>query len=236
MHDDAVDAASSSRSGFEVALRHIEGEILAGRYVDGTRLPPERELAAQLGVSRGAVREAIRVMQTQGILVSTTGPGNGTRVKTAPVDAIGRILRLHLALDSVSFADVTDTRVALERGSVAAAARERRPEAIARAQAIVDEMRTLTQPERFNDLDTQFHIALAECGSNRLMRDLTIAIRWSVHTPLRLKELEQNDWPSMHPGLVKQHQGIIDAVRDGDEERAADLVEQHIRESYADLL
>ena len=101
-------STASKSGGFSVVMRHIDDEILAGRWVNGSRLPPERELAASLSVSRGAVREAIRALEAQGILSSGTGRSNGTRVDARPSDAMGRILRLQLALDVVSFADLTE--------------------------------------------------------------------------------------------------------------------------------
>lgn len=97
----------SHGGGFDVALDYFEEGISSGRLTNGDKLPSERDLAAQLGVSRGAVREAIRMLQALGILVSETGRGNGTRVESSPSNAIGRILRLQLALSLVSFSDPT---------------------------------------------------------------------------------------------------------------------------------
>ncbi|MCU7478871.1 GntR family transcriptional regulator [Cutibacterium acnes 21G] len=170
--------------GFSVVMRHIDDEILAGRWVNGSRLPPERELAASLSVSRGAVREAIRALEAQGILSSGTGRSNGTRVDARPSDAMGRILRLQLALDVVSFADLTETRIALEKAACAAAAKVRAPVPLTRATDLLVQMHDAMQPDSFNALDTAFHVALAEAGDNRLMRDLTVAIREAVHLPI----------------------------------------------------
>lgn len=165
-------------------MRHIDDEILAGRWVNGSRLPPERELAASLSVSRGAVREAIRALEAQGILSSGTGRSNGTRVDARPSDAMGRILRLQLALDVVSFADLTETRIALEKAACAAAAKVRAPVPLTRATDLLVQMHDAMQSDSFNALDTAFHVALAEAGDNRLMRDLTVAIREAVHLPI----------------------------------------------------
>jgi len=165
-------------------MRHIDDEILAGRWVNGSRLPPERELAASLSVSRGAVREAIRALEAQGILSSGTGRSNGTRVDARPSDAMGRILRLQLALDVVSFADLTETRIALEKAPCAAAAKVRAPVPLTRATDLLVQMHDAMQPDSFNALDTAFHVALAEAGDNRLMSDLTVAIREAVHLPI----------------------------------------------------
>ncbi|WP_320060596.1 FadR/GntR family transcriptional regulator [Tessaracoccus defluvii] len=68
--------------GFESVLEYLTGEILGGRVPPGSRLPNERELATQLGASRSAVREALKVLQAQGVVTSHTGPAGGTRVAT----------------------------------------------------------------------------------------------------------------------------------------------------------
>ena len=163
-------------------MRHIDDEILAGRWVNGSRLPPERELAASLSVSRGAVREAIRALEAQGILSSGTGRSNGTRVDARPSDAMGRILRLQLALD------------------------------------------------------TAFHVALAEAGDNRLMSDLTVAIREAVHLPILEAEHSLIGWEQWRDGLVCDHQEMLAAIENGDSERAAKVTEAHIRNTYNTLL
>lgn len=224
------------RGGFEIALRHLDAEILAGRYANGTRLPAERDLAAQLGVSRGAVREAIRVLQAQGILVSGAGRGNGTRVQATPTNAMGRILRLQLALDVVSFADLTETRVALERAACAAAARRREPEPLERARQLQDRMRAEPEPDPFNELDTQFHVALAEAGDNRLMSDITVAIRRAVQDPISIAEHAHTSWQQVRETLIAQHDAILTAICDGDPELATRLTEHHIRQAYQTLL
>ena len=109
--------------GFDAVLDHLTGEILDGRVVPGERLPTERDLATRLGASRSAVREAIKVLQAQGVLTSQAGPGGGTRVATGQGVALGRMLRLHVALGAVSFDELTETRVLLERGAARAAAK-----------------------------------------------------------------------------------------------------------------
>ncbi|WP_195839883.1 FadR/GntR family transcriptional regulator [Cutibacterium porci] len=217
-------------------MRHIDDEILAGRWVNGSRLPPERELATSLGVSRGAVREAIRALEAQGILSSGTGRGNGTRVDARPSDAMGRILRLQLALDVVSFADLTETRVALEKAACAAAAKVRAPEPLARASDILAQMHDAMQPDSFNSLDTAFHVALAEAGDNRLMSNLTVAIRKAVHLPILKAEHSLIGWDTWREGLVNDHKEMLAAIENGDSERAAEVTEAHIRNAYETLL
>lgn len=234
-HDCAIMQAKGM-SGFDVALHHIESEILAGNYVAGTQLPPERELAARLSVGRGAVREAIRVLQAQGIVVSGTGPGNGTRIRATPGDALGRMLRLQLALDITSVEDLTETRIVVEKAATVAAAHHGPNAALRRAGLLVERMERRTDPDSFNELDTSFHIAIIEASGNHMLSMLSAAIRHTLSAPIRRAEERLDDWDEVRSGLVAEHRAILEAVRVHDADLASELVERHIRHSYEVLL
>ncbi|MDO5286739.1 MAG: FCD domain-containing protein [Actinomycetia bacterium] len=233
--DASPDQRDNQHRGFEVALGYLDAQILAGRLSNGSQLPPERDLALQLGVSRGAVREAIRALQAQGIIVTQLGRGHGTRIQSTPSSVLGRILRLQLALDGLSFADLTETRIALEGAACAAAARHRHPEALSRAAALLDQMAGIHDRDRFNSLDTDFHVTLAEAGGNRLTRELTAAIRQVLQVPIRAAEDAVGDWPRLRQVLVTEHTGIYQAIRAGDEDLAAQRAKSHIRNAYSML-
>ncbi len=222
--------------GFDTALTCISDRILNGRYVSGTRLPAERALAAELGVSRGAVREAIKVLQAQGIVTASVGAGHGTRISTTQGSAFGRMLRLHLALNSTSYDDLTDTRVVLERAAAEAAARHPDAVGLAEMRRLAGGMQGATDIAGFNDLDTAFHLAIAAMADNSLIRDLTIAIREAVAGRILEAEHRLDDWPGMRRRLLREHDEILGALEGGDGPGAADLCEHHIRRAHRVLL
>lgn len=228
---------------YELVLQRIEAQIVSGALRAGERLPPERELADLLGVSRPAVREALRVLEAQGAVRSQVGqgPDSGTMIDRMPSDALTRLLRLHVALGSFPLADVIETRVTLERSIALLACRNARPENIARMRAnlsAMDEPRI--SRETFNQLDIDFHVEVAEAGGNRLMCDMTRAIRESVRVPFlaavkAMPETGKYGWPTMLDSLRGEHHAVFSAVEAGDGARAADLLESHIRGFYMDL-
>ncbi|MGV8907475.1 MAG: FadR/GntR family transcriptional regulator [Propionicimonas sp.] len=220
---------------YEVVLRHIEAGILDGTHRVGDQLPPERELAANLGVSRSAVREAMRVLQTQGLIISRTGPGRGTRIAPAQGSALARIFQLHLALSDTGSGDLTETRVALERSSAALAAQRATQKSLRRLNAAVEAMATAETIEGFNDLDTEFHVLIARAGQNQLIADLTVAIRQAVRETIRDASAEMPDWLHFRLQLIREHGGVLDAIVAGDPTSAASLMEAHIRGAYAFL-
>lgn len=97
-------------------------------------------------------------------------------------------------------------------------------------------MRTALDPNPFNELDTQFHVALAEAGDNRLMSDITVAIRRAVQDPISIAEHALVSWPTVRQTLIDQHDAMLTAICEGDIERAARLTEEHIRHAYRILL
>ena len=222
---------------YEVVLDHVERGIMDGEYTVGSVLPPEREFATQLGVSRAAVREAIKALEAQGVLTSTVGAGagSGTRFTDLRSDAIARLLRLHVSLGKYPAADVVDTRVTLERQSVILAATHASPATLQRLRSILDEMHDALDLTEFNRLDTQFHVVLARAGGNPLVTDLTVAVREALRRPIREASTRMADWLTFRDGLMVQHELIYSAVRSGDAERAASLMEEHIRSAYAIL-
>ena len=211
-------------------------EIIQGRVGPGSRLPNERQLAVDLGVSRGAVREAIKVFQTQGIVTSRVGQGGGTRIASTQGHALGQILRLHMALEAISFEELTNTRVVLECAAARAAADKMSPCAWNTLDALCNRMEHEEDVSAFNDLDTAFHVEIARSGDNRLVRDLTIAIREAVAADILAGERAVTDWTRMRVRLVEEHRHIILALHSGDGNLAADLTEAHIRGSHLAFL
>ena len=222
----------------ELVIDAIEEQVAAGRLKVGDTLPPEREFAARLGVSRAGVREAIRVLEGHGVLESRVGAGreSGTVITSMPSPALTRLLRLHIGLSNFPTKDVTETRVALERASATAAARNASDEHLAAMVASLKAMdRSGVTVEEFNDADTDFHVAIAEAAENRLLADLTIAIRASLRAPILVAMNSVERWPELRGHLTAQHWQIYDEIAAGKAVRAADLLEDHIRFAFREL-
>ena len=225
-----------SQGGFQKALQHLTDEILAGRVEPGSRLPSERELAEEIGVGRGAVREAIKVLQAQGLVTSQVGPTGGTRIASSQGSSFGRMLQLHLALQQISHDELTETRVLLERAATEAAATTAGDDVLADLDRACDAMEDATSPEEFNDLDTAFHVDIAQAARNRLVRDLTIALRHAVAGHILRAERDLTDWDALRQRLVTEHRAILAALADRNGPRAAELAEQHVRGAHSVLL
>ncbi len=230
-----TEPAPESRRAYQVVLQHIEAGILDGTYRKGDLLPPERDLAAHLNVGRSAVREAMRVLETQGLITASTGRGGGTRLTPTQGDALARIFRLHLAIHGSGIGELTETRVALERSSAVIASRQANAKTLRDLTATVVAMREATTIDEFNVLDTEFHVLLARAGRNDLVADLTVAIRQAVREPIRTASVQMDDWPTFRLTLIAEHERILAAIAGGDAEAAAAAMEAHIRRAYSAL-
>lgn len=233
-------AEAVSPKAYEVVVGWIEGRILAGTLEVGDSLPAERDLAAQLGVSRSAVREAVRTLEAQGVLRSSVGAGRagGTRVAALSSGALNRLLRVHVALAHYPFEDVIEVRVALERLSVRLAVTSATPEQVEEIRHRLEDVRAARSREEFNDADTAFHVAIADAAGNRLAAETTTAIRESVRGPLleRLKGIGEDAFQRLSGELNAEHEAILEAIVARDAARAEAVIETHVRTAWTRLL
>ena len=220
-----------------VVAGRLREAILRGDLAQGSALPSEQQLGQQLGVGRSTVREALRILQAQGLVsggdrVSTKGPVVGGR--TVPVAA--EALQTLLALGEVAVGDLVQLRVLLESAMVASAAERGDAEALARAAEALQGCRDAVDAESFLPCDVAFHCALADASGNRafalVMEVLRRAMTSALRDGLGLKGL-QGDLAPVIAELTAEHQAILDAVRAGDGAAAAELVREHLTAFYA---
>jgi GntR family transcriptional regulator, transcriptional repressor for pyruvate dehydrogenase complex len=226
----------------DAVLDWLEAELVAGRLHASDRLPPERDLAASLGISRAGVREAIRILGALGTVSQATGSGReaGTILVATPAEALTRFLRLHVLLASIGQDDVMRARIALERESARLAAGRASAGDLAAMQAHLAAMRAhlaeMARPgigaEAFSDHDTAFHVALARASGNVLVCELTIALREAMRPMLVSGLAARADPAAAMAALVGEHRGILEAVTAGDGAAAASRVEAHIHGFY----
>lgn len=150
-------------STFEETVERLGSAIRLGLLPPGTQLPPERELAEQLGISRSTLRQAITVLVQTGHLMSMRGRHGGTFVVERPPLASGDPL-------PADWREVLDLRLAIEAGAVLLAA-ERSDEAdLARMADLVDAMDRAETFQDYRRADVRFHLAIAEAArSSRLV-------------------------------------------------------------------
>ena len=220
----------------ERVLAKIESGLAAGKWSIGERLPAERALAEELGVSRPSVREAIRVLEAMGIVRTAvgSGPSAGATVIDRPAAGLGAAVRLHVASGTLPVSDVVRTRVLLETGVVRdAAARVPDDAALARVRGHVEAM---ADPDldvvTFVEHDQDFHIELVRLGGNQLVEAVLIGLRSAVASYVVAGAAALDEWPTTAARLCAEHRAIVDAVEGQDAATAERLMREHIEGFY----
>ena len=219
----------------ELVLRRIEDDLTAGRIAVGQRLPGERGLAEELGVSRASVREAIRVLEAVGLVRTAVGSGAeaGAVIVSEPSSAITSTLRFHLASSHLLVAEIVETRLLLESWAVRVAARAGEPARFATAEGLLDAMDdTALSPEAFHQLDAEFHVELTRLAGNGLVEAVMAALRESIQGYVLAAVPMLDDWRVTARKLRREHRRVLSAVRDGNGDEAARLVTRHIEGFY----
>jgi GntR family transcriptional regulator, transcriptional repressor for pyruvate dehydrogenase complex len=225
----------------EVILRQVEELLTTGRLRPGDRLPPERTLAEQLGVSRPSVREALKVLEALGVVETTGGQGrdSGAVVVARPGTAIGTAMRIHVATEGLPIADLVDTRALLESAAVRRLGQRVGSERegaglLTPAEELLAAMKdpALT-PQEFHHLDTAFHLALAEAAGNVVVHVVMSSLREAIEGYVLDAVPRLPDWRTTSAGLRRQHAAILSALRVGDGDQAAVVVDRHIRQFFA---
>ncbi|MPZ70535.1 MAG: FCD domain-containing protein [Actinobacteria bacterium] len=219
----------------EQVLAQVEQKILDGQLRVGEKLPSERELVEALGVSRTSVREALRALEAMGIIEAGTGSGkdSGSIISGRSTAALSNLLRLHMALAQISLTDLVEVRVQLETNAAESAARNRDESDIRDLRLLVEKMcsREISY-EEFNEVDTEFHVRIARASRNALASDLMQTLRDAVRTNMTAVFEELPNWREVADGLAGEHEKLVDAIEQHDEELAAQLVSDHITRFY----
>ncbi|MDR7382812.1 FadR/GntR family transcriptional regulator [Promicromonospora iranensis] len=220
----------------ERVLAQIEAGLSAGRWSIGERLPAERALAEELGVSRPSVREAIRILEAMGIVrtAAGSGPSAGATLIDRPAAGLGAAVRLHVASGTLPVSDVVRTRVLLEAGAVRdAAARVADEAALARVREHVEAMAAPgLDVTAFVEHDQDFHIELVRLGGNQLVEAILSGMRAAVASYVVTGADAVEAWPRTAARLTAEHRAIVDAVARHDGAEAERLTREHIEGFY----
>jgi DNA-binding FadR family transcriptional regulator len=219
---------------WRLVLEHVERDLLDGRIGPGDRLASERDLAADLGVGRSSVREALRVLEVMGLIRTSTGSGpqSGAIVIATPTGGMSTLLRLQVAAQGFPLADVVQTRLLLEDAVAAALAGQDAPDLVG-AHRVLEAMdaHALT-PAEFLALDAQLHLALAESSGNSVVAAIMAGLRTAIESYVQQGAAAIDDWGAMADVLRAEHRAIIDAIEAGDATTARSLVRAHITGYY----
>jgi len=193
----------------EQAARNLIAFIEAQDLKPGNLLPPETQLAANLGVSRPIIREALKSLAGQGIIEVVSG--KGTVVKPLDSRLLQVFFRRATQLEPEAIIDLMELRKGIEIQAAALAARRRTPDALARLAEIVATMRReLRVPDAYVESDLAFHQQIAAMAHNALLYHLVGSIRGVLKDTLHEDLLRQQANEQLEH-VQLGHEAICDA-------------------------
>lgn len=212
--------------------RELERLILESRLGAGDRLPSERELATQFGVSRTVVREAVRALAAKQLVDVSVGRGTVVRAPTPESAAESMRLLLLMQADSRGVEHVSEMRHFVENQIAALAAERRTTGDLEELERLLDETRRhLDEPELYIKSDVAWHRALATATQNPLF---VIILDSLVEIMIEVRLLGLRI-PGITSVALAHHERILAAVRAGDAEAARREMDEHMDQS-ADTL
>ncbi|WP_320671339.1 FadR/GntR family transcriptional regulator [Patulibacter defluvii] len=208
---------------FEETFERLVQAIKLGVVPLGSRLPPERELATRLNVSRTTLREAIRALEQMGFVEVRQGRGGGTfavhRASAPPSVAAREIVqKMGPKLD-----DLLDFRQALEPAAAELAARRAIPGSAGRLREHLAEIRHSSLAE-YRIADARFHLAIADLARAPSLAASIADVQLRIADPLAALP----PWDESLRHSDDQHEALIDAIDRNDPERARTVMAEHI--------
>ena len=226
----------------EMIANEIRHRILDGDLVDGDMLPKVDDLADDFRVSKPSVREAMRILETEGLISARRGGAGGAEVHMPTAKTAAHTLGMILQSTHATLADLATALLALEP-TCAAKTAERED----RGKAVVPHLHHLHQeleerqgdPAGFSTVARQFHQAIVSgCGNSALALVAgALESLWSQHesTWLEFRDAELDD-DEVAVKVLEAHVRIMEAIESGDAVEARELVAQHLAESQTYVL
>jgi DNA-binding FadR family transcriptional regulator len=215
---------------FQDVVGQIQEAILDGRLTAGQTLPAERELKEMFSISRGTLREALRVLEQKGLIEIKLGVGGGSVVKAVDTDQISESLGLLIRSQQVSLNHLAQFREDVEGIVAGRAAENRAPEDISKLKDLLhnaDKCVKQGQSQRnaFIDIDKQIHMTMARITGNPVYISVLSSIHDNIHRYYdRFLSMDKPELEENYDDLCE----MVRAIENGDAPTARKVAKQHV--------
>src|SRR5687767_1873305 len=208
---------------YQEIVRQVKSMIAEGRLKSGDQLPPERDLAEKFVVSRTSVREALRALESLGLV--EIRPGEGTFVREVTVEALIEPLALVMLSQREAFGGILEARRYIEPALAALAARRATPEDVHAMERILEAQAKEVAAGRTGlEQDAEFHAAIGAAAHNRAITRIAHA----VMDLLRQSREESLNTPGRPDRSHNDHRRLLAAIRSRDEAAARQAMIEHL--------
>ncbi len=212
-----------TRRTFEIICEQIRGELASGTLKAGDKLPAERELAAQLHVSRSALREALRSLEVAGIIRNVKGAKGGAFVQAAEPDRIVQAMQDYVSLGDITLPELTEARIALQDVIVRLACQRAGEIDLVELEVIVEKTRTASDVATRYQCAVEFYTVLARATKNRIFGIFVNSLSAILH-----EFVNGPGYETLQETLMQSRARLMKHLRARDEEAAAQEMRKHL--------
>jgi len=212
---------------YKLVIDQIKQMIYDKKLIKGDKLPSERELSSQLGVSRSVVREALRSLEMMGLLVSYHGRGTFV-ADSFPEEKLFEPLSLIYALEDNPI-ELSEVRSMLEIQCCGLAAERMNEEEKATFTEYIEQLKTLQEGSRLAEVDKDFHALIAKASHNKLLYYLYSSIHDVVRYHIGSMHFRIIAEPENSRMLLEQHIAIYESIISGNAKQARDAMVKHLQ-------
>lgn len=210
----------------DVLADRLRARILGGELSPGHMLVPERELAEASGLSRNAVREALRILEIEGLVVTRPGRNGGTTVSRPGVDAMARTLDVFIRGRRIRLRDVLEARERIEPICAELAAANRTAEQLAELEAATEAVEAArSNVPAFLTANVVWHQTIAWASGNELLGGFMQALGESVRAATDIEDFNSE---AVRDAALHAHRRLLAVIRDRRPERARNLMRAHV--------
>ncbi len=215
----------------EEVVSQVHELIKEGKFKAGDQLPSERELAETFKVSRTSVREALRALETQGLIISRTGMGNF--VADLPIESLVAPLARMLIEEKDALADVFELRKLIEPQIASLAAERATARDIERMKRILSKQKEQVQRGATGvEADSELHFAIGQATQNQAIKKLVFGLM-DVLSRSREESLQPE---ARRHASIESHRAIVIAIEKHDPVKARDAMRHHIEQVAKSVL
>ncbi len=220
---------------YERIVEQVEDAVAQGQLQPGQHLPSERDLVAQFGASRSTVREALRVLESNGVVRSRPGDPNGPQIQPFTTTILSKQLGRLTRSQQVGLADLISFRMILDSSANLLAARLRTEEELVVMESTIAAMRDAIDGgyDEFSRADVAFHDAIATAARNTLIQVCNQVVRDAVLSLISDKIAHARNRRARMRESVRHHEEVLDEIRAGDGQAAARISRRNLFDYYA---
>ena len=213
------------QKAYKGVIDYFKKKIMDGELRPGEKLPPERDIAERLNVSRNSVREAIRIMDMTGVISSQQGSGNYITCEFQK--SLAETMTMMFAMDQIDYKQISQIRQALECLAFSLAIEHASDEQIKEMESLVKELDKSTDDVKNAALDKKLHFMLAQSSRNILVLDFLEACSGVIDSfihDMRAAILRTEELKKL---LNECHKKLIEALKEKDETKGQEALKRH---------